>query len=143
MKWKNRGKLAAFSLIEMVVVLALSTFVLLLTIKPLDNSISNLQEKIFWQSFKQTWTREIISSAKFNKVYTIEFKHDRVIFNERNNIKVIVKLPRTLSIRRYELIKVNDTGSISGRTIIVDSSLQGKPYYILVQLGWGKYHVTQ
>ncbi|WP_311408319.1 hypothetical protein [Liquorilactobacillus uvarum] len=137
-----RNKQPAFSLIETIVVLALSVFTLLLIARPLESSISVLQERIFWQSFKQTWTREIISSTKFIKVHTIIFKNKKIIFSEQNNKKVTVELPKTMTIRRYESINVNDTGSISGRTIIVDSTLQDKPYYILIQLGWGKYHVT-
>ncbi|KRM95581.1 hypothetical protein FC19_GL001717 [Liquorilactobacillus aquaticus DSM 21051] len=137
-----RNKQSAFSLAEILVVLALSAFTLLLTVSPLENSINGLQEKIFWQSFKQTWTNEIISSSKFKKVHTIAFKNNKIVFSEKNNRKVMVRLPKTMSIRRYESISVNDTGSISGRTIIVDSTLQDKPYYIMIQLGWGKYHVT-
>ncbi|GAJ27427.1 hypothetical protein JCM15457_2416 [Liquorilactobacillus sucicola DSM 21376 = JCM 15457] len=122
--------------------LMLTAFTLLLTIKPLNNSLNGLQERIFWKSLKQTWTKEIISSAKFDKVHTIEFKRRKIIFSEKNNNKVVITLPQTMTIRRYEVIRINETGSIAGRTVIVDSTLQDRPYHILVQLGWGKYHVT-
>lgn len=73
----------------------------------------------------------------------IEFKAHEVAFWEGNVVKTVIKLPETMEVPAYRLIRINETGNVTANTIIVKSTLSALTYKIVVQFGWGKYYVKQ
>ncbi|KRL03979.1 hypothetical protein [Liquorilactobacillus oeni] len=133
----------AFTLIEAILVLSLSSILLLLFLRSSGNTAEKLEEKIFWQQLKQAWVREMAVVPRHNVRGTVEFKAHEIVFREGNVINTVIKLPATMEIPAYRIIRVYNTGSVTADTIVVKSALSPITYKIVVQFGWGKYYVKQ
>ncbi len=134
---------AGFTLVEAVLVLALSAFFVLLALRPAGTITARVKEEIFWQQLKHAWQRETIVVPQHGVKGFIEFKAHEVAFWEGNVVKTVIKLPETMEVPAYRLIRINETGNVTANTIIVKSTLSALTYKIVVQFGWGKYYVKQ
>ncbi|MFT8393640.1 MAG: type II secretion system protein [Liquorilactobacillus ghanensis] len=76
LKKKLKSKIDAFTLVEMLIVLALLGMILLITIKPAANMVQRYQEKIFWQNLQHAWNKELSTLAQRKE-------NGKVLFNDQ------------------------------------------------------------
>ncbi|MFT9268670.1 MAG: prepilin-type N-terminal cleavage/methylation domain-containing protein [Liquorilactobacillus nagelii] len=138
-KFKNRG----FTLIEMLVVLALMGVLLIISIRPANKTTDNYQEKIFWQELQHAWNNQITTVTQQKSTGKVEFNQGKVIFYVNSYKNMVIKIPATLEIYRGYRFHINSTGQTNGGTVVFNSTDRQRRFYLVVQLGWGKYYVKQ
>lgn len=143
LKKKLKSKIDAFTLVEMLIVLALLGMSLLITIKPAANMVQRYQEKIFWQNLQHAWNKELSTLAQRKENGKVLFNDQKIIFYENNQEKTIIDIPSTLELYRGYRLHINQTGQMNGGTIVFNSKDHQRQYYLVIQLGWGKYYVKQ
>ncbi|CAI2660945.1 hypothetical protein AKUA1404_05810 [Apilactobacillus kunkeei] len=134
----------AFTTIEMLIVLIISTFFMSLSIFLYDGVHVNDKEleEEFWTNFKVYW-RRTIETNEYKHVSTQIYVdgHDVVFYNFRKHVRL--RMPNSLSVQPAFLIMVNSDGYSAPQTYEWFSKKTNTRYLLKVQLGGGTYKLYE
>lgn len=133
---------AAFTLLEMLIVLGIVALTLLIGWPSMHRAAQKNAERQFWQTFRQAWQAAQVRSKTSQKSTRVVYLKSRnlVVFAWDNDSEQI-RVPETLFVRRFSDIEMKKTGYVSPQTEEFISTLDGTDYQIRIQLAWGSYHV--
>lgn len=140
---KNK-RYRAFSLVEMLVVLAITAALILLGFPPARQTWQSTQERIFWHRFDTEWDRTV-QYMTANKSARLCFYRDEVVFmrGERNSWGHL-PYPHCLRPRTHYEIKLTATGNVMPQSVYLDARQPGPGYRVAFQLGvGGRYAIYQ
>lgn len=138
MSLKLKNKLCAFSMIEMLIALAVTSLCGLLLMGPMDRALATSREKQFWQNFEQLWQSAVIESPLNKMPNIINFNEDKMtIINGKN--KISLNYPKTVTVKKQVTIKISKSGQITGKTVNFKSTLPNRNQKLVFQIGWGQF----
>lgn len=97
----------AFTMLEMVIALALVTVILLFTGPLVSHSHEQVVEQRFWQSFRQQWHLAQTRAQLKRQPTTITYSADTnaVVFTSWQN-RTTIALPATMRVERFSPIEM-------------------------------------
>ncbi len=136
-----------FTLVETMIVLAISTLILSLSLFAADNfNFDRVRCYFFWKEFQSQFElsenlarqRKMPTVIKFWPHQKVEF--DSRYFERQNSGPLIIKLPNGLSPVRPCRVEIYKTGHVSPQRL--DWSRSGQPDLVQTfQLSWGVYNL--
>ncbi|MDF4006733.1 prepilin-type N-terminal cleavage/methylation domain-containing protein [Limosilactobacillus fermentum] len=141
----------AFTMVEVVIVLAISALVIVTTTIPYQKRNAELSEEQFWRDVKQRWqeaqTRaRVEGKATFIYLTSRSKREIRFEYHTDSGKKVTeeVLLPKQLHVASNEdMVKIYKNGYVSPRTWSFVSKATMTNYDMKIQMGWGGYYVQK
>ncbi|EJE97476.1 prepilin-type N-terminal cleavage/methylation domain-containing protein [Liquorilactobacillus mali] len=140
MKKQNKG---GFTLIEVMIVLSISAFMLLISIWPIQNKYNEVSEEIFWKKFDAMWMRLVTIVPKSGQRGNVYFYNDKAIFVVSNKEKKYLYYPQGLHLYQYRNIQISANGRVKPDTVVFNSEVTKLKYVITFQLAWGDYRIKK
>lgn len=139
----SKLKISGFTLTEILIVLGMTSLLMIIMIKPVQNMYENYQERLFWNNLKYTWNREFTVLSHRQQRGVIKFEAHRIIFEEGSKRVEVIKIPASLLVYSFKQVMINKTGQTTGQKVRINSVDNKRHYLIVIQVGWGKYYVQQ
>ncbi|ANZ58313.1 hypothetical protein BGL34_00580 [Fructilactobacillus lindneri] len=140
----HKNKRYGFTFLESMTVLCVTSVVLLLLIFGIHifNQFQ-INEKLFWNTFDETWNHSLVLARNDNTSVNVAFyPNDEVVFKSFNHGKryrKTVQMPHGLSVvKRYEM-NISEKGYVKPQTVYWKSSNTNERVLQKFQLGWGTY----
>lgn len=134
-----------FTMIEMLVTLVIVSSILVLVMVGSQRfSRSSLQtERAFWESFDGYWKQALYEAQYHGRSTDISLEDGSpVVFRTAQKEKTL-RMPRSLHPERFEKIAIRSDGTTSPRTVTFKSDIDQCTYRLVIQMGWGVYHVDR
>lgn len=134
-----------FTMIEMLVTLVIVSSILVLVMVGSQRfSRSSLQtERAFWESFDGYWKQALYEAQYHGRSTDISLEDGSpVVFRTAQKEKTLM-MPRSLHPERFEKIAIRSDGTTSPRTVTFKSDIDQRTYRLVIQMGWGVYHVDR
>lgn len=124
--------------------LALVAVIVATTAAPAKRGFERVQEDQFWRSFKQEWQAAQARAKVAHQATWVSYEapNRRVTFISQGRYRALA-MPPTLLVRDYQDFSMHANGYVSPQTWQLVSRLDGREYYLRIQLGWGGYHVEK
>ncbi|WP_244054620.1 prepilin-type N-terminal cleavage/methylation domain-containing protein [Ligilactobacillus pabuli] len=137
---KKKAHTAGFSLVEVIVVLALVVALCGLQLFPAAFSRQKLAEVLFWRNFRQNWTSLVIETRVRHDAGLVQFLGDSLYFCSASNAqkKQALAVPKTLHLTGGKLDEnLYQNGGTQPQRITFYSDLDHQNYAVIFQLGYG------
>ncbi|WP_413627180.1 type II secretion system protein [Fructilactobacillus vespulae] len=141
----SKGKKQGFTLVESLVVLAISAITILVII--FSTAIvkqNSYGERVFWNVFNEKWNGAIQKSRNDKKIVRVEFStSNRVIFSSYDNRRLnrdVLPMPQGLKTEKWNEIVINEDGYVKPQTVVWFSENSNTRIWQKFQLGWGTYN---
>lgn len=134
----------AFTMLEMVIALALVTVILLFTGPLVSHSHEQVVEQQFWQSFRQQWHLAQTRAQLKRQPTTITYSADTnaVVFTSWQN-RTTIALPATMRVERFSPIEMQAGGYVKPATQRFYSRSGRCRYRLVIQMARGEYDVKK
>lgn len=132
-------------MVEMIMTLLIVSSILVLVMVGSQRlSQSSLQtERAFWESFDSYWKQALYEAQYHGRSTDIRIKNgESIVFRTAQKDKSLT-MPRSLHSDQSEKISIRSDGTTSPRTIIFKSDIDQRIYRLVIQMGWGVYHVDR
>lgn len=137
-------KSPAFTMIEALIVLAITALIIGITLPSMSRSERLLGEQQFWRSMRKEWHQSQLR-AELNH-YPTEIEYDpftREIIFKWFNGKSRLPVPATLQVVQFDKVEISETGYSRARTQEFRSKINGHRYLMKIQLAWGGYRFEE
>lgn len=134
-----------FTMIEMLMTLVIVSSILILVMVGSQRfSRSSLQtERAFWESFDGYWKQALYEAQYHGRSTDISIeKGSPLVFRTAQKEKSLA-LPRSIRPNQSEKLSIRSDGTTSPRTVIFKSDIDQRIYRLVIQMGWGVYHVDR
>lgn len=134
-----------FTMIEMLItLLIISSLLVLIMVGGQRFSRSSLQtERAFWDSFDSYWKQALYQAQYHGKKTEITIKEGAPIVFRTADEKQSLTMPRSLHPKQEETLLIRSDATISPRTVTFSSDIDRRTYRLVIQMGWGVYHVDR
>lgn len=134
----------AFTMIEMVVVLALITVILLFTGPLVGRSHEQVVEQRFWQSFRQQWHLAQTRAQLKRQPTTVTYSADThtVAFTSWQK-RTVIAVPATMRVESFSPIEMQIGGYVKPATQRFYSRSGRCRYRLVIQMARGEYDVKK
>ncbi|QEA32236.1 prepilin-type N-terminal cleavage/methylation domain-containing protein [Secundilactobacillus malefermentans] len=142
---KHSSERAGFTLIEMVVVLGITTLFLMIGTfgsRMIAGRTTKIEES-FFVNLRDEWQSAQFKAKASQQPLIIRIGDNRTVSFTCDGKKDVIKIPTTLSLHSTYLLKMNSNGNISPTTIDWYSTVGPASYRQTVQMGWGLYRVNR
>lgn len=135
----------AFTLIEMIIVLALVSVLLLIGFFPVKTMIASYQEQQFWRTFNQAWTKTAITAERKGCVAEVAFHSKEIEFSDyaentrgQKRHSQIITLPPSLQVlTKFAYADFYKNGGTKFMKVVFYSKLHQVKYTLIPQVGYG------
>ncbi|EUJ31768.1 comG operon protein 4 [Listeria floridensis FSL S10-1187] len=132
-----------FTLIEMLIVLAIFMILISLSIKPAFQALQHIEKKQFLQVIKAdiflAQTRALVT----NQPITLTFEEDRLLIQEKGDQKTQDLYPKTLKLKQKEQFSfLGKSGHINRFTTVFFKG-QSRSYKLIFQIGKGRFRFEE
>lgn len=137
-------KARAFTMLEMVIVLALVTMILLFTGPSIGHSSEQVNEQRFWQAFRQQWHLAQTRAQLQHQPTTIDYLPDAhaVVFTGWRYHSTIA-VPATMRVDVFSPIEMQADGYVRPTTQHFYSRSGRCHYRLIIQMARGEYDVKK
>ncbi|GAX07156.1 hypothetical protein IWT25_02504 [Secundilactobacillus pentosiphilus] len=145
MAMKSKLDREAFTMIEMLITLVIvSGILILIMIGSQRFSGPSLQtERAFWASFDSYWKQALYEAQYRGQKTEITIQPGSpVIFHTVKNDKQLA-MPKSMHPKQSERILIRSNATVSPRTVAFASDIDQRTYRLVIQMGWGVYHVDR
>ena len=134
----------AFTMLEMLIVLALVTVILLFTGPLVSHSHEQVVEQRFWQSFRQQWYLAQTRAQLKRQSTAITYSADTnaVVFTSWRN-RTTIAVPTTMRVERFSPIEIQAGGYVKPATQRFYSRSGRCRYHLVIQMARGEYDVKK
>ncbi|GAX02203.1 type II secretion system protein [Secundilactobacillus silagei] len=134
-----------FTMIEMLITLVIiSSLLVLVMVGGQRFSRSSLQtERAFWNSFDGYWKQALYEAQYHGRKTEITIEKNAPIIFRTDKGDQSLTLPRSLHPERAEKLLIRSNATISPRTVTFSSDVDQRKYRLVIQMGWGVYHVDR
>ncbi|MEE5987479.1 hypothetical protein L1O48_01975 [Ligilactobacillus equi] len=144
----QNNKIIAFTLIESVLVLVISTIVLTLGVIWGPACLQAVQERNFWITFDRQWRMVMIEANRYDEQVKIDFSHisnhSRVIFTfEKSNKVTKLDYPPQLQNARNVEAVYRKGGGLKMQKVMIKNMRTKQVYTLVPQIGVGGKYVIQ
>lgn len=132
-------------MIEMLITLVIvSSVLILIMIGSQRISGPSLQtERAFWASFDSYWKRALYEAQYHGKRTEITIKKgSSIVFRTAQDDKRLL-IPKSMHPNQTEKILIRSNATVSPRTVSFASDIDQRTYRLVIQMGWGVYHVDR
>lgn len=132
-------------MIEMLVtLLIISGLLVLIMIGGQRMAQSSLQtESAFWESFDSCWKQALSEAEYHGKSTIVTIEGDQPIVFDTNARKKELRLPPSLHPNENSKLEIRKNATISPQTVVFHSDVDHRVYRLVIQMGWGVYHVDR
>lgn len=141
MKFNNR---MGFTVFEMLIVLAITAGILLLSLMAIISFQSNgeVEEKAFFNALDAEWKRAQYDAKYLHHSTLITFSPGQPIRFLNNGVKRFLTTPKNIRVTQQRVIKMSQDGNVQPQTITFDSKV-GRDVKMIIQMGWGVYRLEK
>lgn len=149
MVMKLRPVREGFTMIEMLITLVIiSSLLVLIMVGGQRFSRSSLQtERAFWDSFDGYWKQSLYEAQYHGQETQISVSEGHpVVFQTSKGTQVVkksLKVPSSMHPERSEKLLIRSDATISPQTVTFLSDIDHRKYQLVIQMGWGVYHVDR
>ncbi|MTV83228.1 prepilin-type N-terminal cleavage/methylation domain-containing protein [Secundilactobacillus folii] len=142
---KLRRRREGFTMIEMLITLVVISSLLLLVMLGSQriNQSSLRTEQAFWTSFDGYWKQALSEAEYHNRSTMVKIKTDQPVVFKTNGHENKLNLPKSLHPDKNVLLDIRANSSISPQTVTFHSDIDHRIYRLVIQMGWGVYHVDR
>ncbi|MGM9891960.1 type II secretion system protein [Limosilactobacillus sp.] len=135
---------AAFTMIEMVIVLGLVTLVVCLTGPQMKRSQQCVAEQEFWHSFRQEWhcAQTQAQLSRQSTIITYEVDENAIVF-KNHQYRHLVTLPNSLQVRKFRPLEMRADGYLEPGSRRFYSRAQHCWYRLVIQMARGEFDVKK
>ncbi|MCH5462603.1 hypothetical protein HC026_04610 [Lactobacillus sp. LC28-10] len=136
-------------MIEMLITLVIiSSLLILIMVGGQRFSRNSLQtERAFWSSFDSYWKQALYEAQYHGQETQISIKEGHpVVFrtsNDKQTDEKTLAVPKSLHPERSEKLLIRSDATISPQTVTFLSDIDHRKYRLVIQMGWGVYHVDR
>ncbi|GAW99115.1 type II secretion system protein [Secundilactobacillus mixtipabuli] len=145
MVMKLRPVRDGFTMIEMLITLLIvSSILVLIMVGGQRFSRSSLQtERAFWDSFDGYWKQGLYEAQYHGHQTEILIKEGSPIVFQTARVTRSLTIPRSLHPEETAKLTIRPDATTSPRTVTFKSDIDRRVYHLVIQMGWGVYHVDR
>lgn len=136
-----------FTFLEAIIVLGIAALLLLITIPNFTKTRQKIDEQQFWQSLRQDWQwAQLKCESKHQFVVIRHDKNNEMItfrINDQTRETKEILIPSTLNVEWFGELYLTPNGYTRPCTQRFKSLIDGRYYYMKIQLGWGGYRIEK
>lgn len=137
-------KKAAFTTIEMVIVLGITAVIFSLVGPRIVTTQERLAEQHFWHQFRQEWRYAQMQAQTNHYGTTIHYAPEKSGIAFTCNFKQqVVTVPPTLQVVAFSDIEIKGDGYVRPQTQEFYSKITNEKYLLVIQMARGEYYVKK
>lgn len=132
-------------MIEMLITLVIvSSILILIMVGSQRFSGPSLQtERAFWGSFDGYWKQALYEAQYHGQKTVVTIKPGSPVIFRTARVNRVLAIPQSMHPKQSESILIRSNATVSPRTVSFTSDIDQRIYRLVIQMGWGVYHVDR